>query len=62
LWKHQSNPACTKGVKLFKLLKLDTTRKKKKEIFMRSVTKITEIQTASSVEAMMERSSNELTL
>ena len=54
MWKHQNNPACTKSVKVFKLLKLDTTQKKKKEIFMRSVTKITEIHTASSVEAMPE--------
>ena len=30
LWKHQSNPACTKSVKVFILLELDTIRKMKK--------------------------------
>ena len=28
LGKHLNNPACTKSVRVFKMLKLDTTRKK----------------------------------
>ena len=31
LWKHQNNPACTKSVRVFIMLKLDTIRKKKKK-------------------------------
>ena len=30
LWKHQTNPACTKRVRVSKMLKLDTVRKQKK--------------------------------
>ena len=30
LWKHPNNPACTKSVRVFRLLKLDTIQKKKK--------------------------------
>ena len=30
-WKHQNNPACTKSVRSFVILKLDTIRKKKKK-------------------------------
>ena len=29
LWKHKNIPACTKGVRVFIMLKLDTVRKKK---------------------------------
>ena len=25
LWKHQNNPACTKGARVFRMVKLDTT-------------------------------------
>ena len=31
LWKHQDNPACTKSVRVFRLLKLDAIRKKTEE-------------------------------
>ena len=31
LWKQQNNPACIYSVKVFRLLKLDTIRKKKKK-------------------------------
>ena len=30
LWKHLTNPACTKSVRVFVMLKLNTIRKKKK--------------------------------
>ena len=30
-WKGQKNPACTKSVRVFRRLKLDTIRKKKKK-------------------------------
>ena len=29
LWKHQTNPACTRSVRNFRVLKLGTIRKKK---------------------------------
>ena len=29
LWKHQNSPACTKGVRVFSVLKLDIMQKKK---------------------------------
>ena len=33
LWKHQNNnPACTKSFRTFRMLKLDTVRKKKEEL------------------------------
>ena len=33
LWKHQSNPPCTKSVRVFKMLKLDTVRKKRTRVY-----------------------------
>ena len=30
-WKQQNNPACTKSVRVFTKLKLNTTQKKKKK-------------------------------
>ena len=30
LWTHQNNPACTRSVRVFRMLKLDTIQKKKK--------------------------------
>ena len=30
LWKHQSNPACTESVRVFRVLKLDAVRKEKR--------------------------------
>ena len=31
LWKHQNSPACTNSVNVFRMLKLDTVRKKKED-------------------------------
>ena len=38
LWKHQNNPAYTKGARVFRMLKLDTTWKKKKKMPVELVT------------------------